>query len=232
MTATANAFAVLEDDSSDDESDDDPPPEVLAVGAGALARNVRNPSELKPLKYKQAMKTEDMEHWLKASDEEYQRFKKREVFEVVQEKNIPPGSRVMTTTWNCKKKVNGVFRARLNIRGYEQVPGEHYDEDWTSAPVANDVMIRIMLVLMLMSGMYAHLVDVQGAFLLGTFENAEKIYCHVPEGWEDYFESRVVLLLLKTVYGLKQAANCFYNLLVRTMRALQFERSVAESAMY
>ena len=71
MTATANAFAVLEDDSSDDESDDDPPPEVLAVGAGALARNVRNPSELKPLKYKQAMKTEDMEHWLKTSDEEY-----------------------------------------------------------------------------------------------------------------------------------------------------------------
>ena len=74
--------------------------------------------------------------------------------------------------------------------------------------------------------------EVKGAFLLGTFENVERIYCHVPEGWEDYFESRVVLLLLKTVYGLKQAANCFYNLLVRTMRALQFERSVAESAMY
>ena len=138
----------------------------------------------------------------------------------------------MTTTWACKKKANEVFRARLKIRGYEQIPGEHYDEDWTSAPVANDVMIRIMLVLMLMSGMYAHLVVVQGAFLLGTLENAEKIYCHVPEGGEDYFESGVVLLLLKRVYGLKQAANCFYNLLVRTMRALKFERSVAEPAMY
>ena len=98
MTTTANAFAALEDDSSDNESDDDPPPEVLAVGAGALAKNVLSTSELKPLKFKQAMKTDDIEHWIEASDEEYQRFKKRKVFEVVQEKDIPPGIRVMTTT--------------------------------------------------------------------------------------------------------------------------------------
>ena len=73
----------------------------------------------------------------------------------------------MTTTWACKKKANGVFRARLNVRGYEQIPGEHYEPDWTSAPVASDVAIRLMLCLMLMSGMHAHLIDVQGAFLLG-----------------------------------------------------------------
>ena len=79
-----------------------------------------------------------------------------------------------------------------------------------------------------MSGMHAHLVDAQGVL----FEKAEEIYCHVPEGWEDYLESGVIPLLLKTVYGLKQAATCFYNLLIRTMRSLQFERSKAEPAIY
>ena len=93
------------------------------------------------------------------------------------------------------------------MRGFEQIPGEHFEPDWTSAPVASDVAIRMMLCIMLMSGMYAHPIDVQGAFLLRQFSNSEQIYSFIPEGWETLFPEQVVMLLLKTVYGLKQAAN-------------------------
>ena len=230
MVAKTNPYAMLGDESDDE--DEETNIEIAAVGAGTLLRTVKSTAELKPLKYKQAMKTEDKEEWMKATKKEYHRFDDRKVFKVVDESDVPPGTRPMTSTWSCKKKAKGVFRARLNIRGYEQVPGEHYDEDWTSAPVSNDVTIRLMLCILLISGMYAHIVDVQGAFLLGTFENNEQIYCDVPEGWEEYFKQGVLLLLLKTVYGLKQAANCFYNLLVHTMRNLDFNKSRAEPAMF
>ena len=132
-----------------------------------MAENVNNTSELRPMKFKEAMKTKDKTSWKEAVKDEYHRFVKNEVFKVVHMKDVPEGTHVMTNTWTCKKKANGTFRARLNMRGFEQIPGEHYEPDWISAPVANDIVIRMMLCMMLMSGMYAHLVDVQGAFLLG-----------------------------------------------------------------
>ena len=89
-----------------------------------------------------------------------------------------------------------------------------------------------MLVIMLMCGWYAHIVDVMGAFLLGIFQNGEQIYTPVPVGWESYFPSNVLLLLLRTVYGFKQAANCFYILLVKTMKLMSLTKSHADPALF
>ena len=92
-----------------------------------------------------------------------------------------------------KKKANGTYRARLNMRGYEQIPNVHYRPEWISAPVTNAVTIRILLVLLLMMGGYAHIVDVCSAFLLGLFDNGEELYAYVPKGWENKFAGDVVL---------------------------------------
>ena len=69
-----------------------------------------------------------------------------------------------------KKKANGTFRARLNARGFMQVDGVHYDSANISAPVTNDVTIRIVLVIMLMASWVGELLDIKGAFLHGDFE--------------------------------------------------------------
>jgi hypothetical protein len=47
------------------------------------------------------------------------------VFQTVPRDDILKGSKILTLTWAMKKKANGVHRARLNARGYEQVDGEH-----------------------------------------------------------------------------------------------------------
>ena len=62
------------------------------------------------------------------------------------------------------------------MREYEQVDGDHYDSASISSPVTNDVSIRVMLALMLMAGYKAYIVDVQGAFLHGEFDNGEVLY--------------------------------------------------------
>jgi hypothetical protein len=62
---------------------------------------------------------------------------------------------------------------------------------------------------MIMASMLAHVVDVKGAFLHGEFEDGEIIHMKVPQGFEKHFPEGSVLLLLKCLYGLKQAAKAF-----------------------
>ena len=47
--------------------------EVSAVGAG-IGGGFEDTSELKPMKYKQAMMTKDKEQWVKVVDDEYNRW--------------------------------------------------------------------------------------------------------------------------------------------------------------
>jgi hypothetical protein len=62
----------------------------------------------------------------------------------------------------------------------EQVDGKHYDEDSKFAPIVNDVTIHIVLVLLIMAGWYAELINDEGAFLHGVFEKGCKVYRCVP----------------------------------------------------
>jgi hypothetical protein len=76
------------------------------------------------------------------------------------------------------------------------------------------------------------LLDVKGAFLCGNFENGEKIYMEVPQGFEGFYPKNYVLLLLKTIYGLKQAALAFWRELLKAFRHMEYGRSKADPCLY
>jgi hypothetical protein len=46
--------------------------------------------------------------------------------------------------------------------------------------------------------------------LYGEFKDDKKIYIKIPLGFEKFYLREIVLLLKKTLYGLKQAAMAFY----------------------
>jgi len=48
-----------------------------------------------------------------------------------------------------------------------------YFKDFISSPVANDVTIRMLFVLMLLGNMHSWVMDVNGVFLLGLFQAGE-----------------------------------------------------------
>jgi len=131
-----------------------------------------------------------------------------------------------------KKKSNGKFRARVNARGYEQIDGEHYDADSTAAPVVNEITIRLVFTLMVMAGWYAEVVDVRGAFLHGEFDEETRLFMEVPEGFEKFYPVGCLLLLLQTIYGLKQAAFAFWVQLLKALRDMKFDRSNADPCLY
>jgi len=63
--------------------------------------------------------------------------------------------------------------------------------------------------LTIINGWADELIDVKGAFLCGNFNGEKPIYMKVPEGFERYYPDSMCLLLLQTIYGLKQAARAF-----------------------
>ena len=147
--------------------------------------------------------------------------------------DVPPGAKMLTTTWAMKKKSNGVYRARMNMRGYEQIEGEHYDSSSISSPVTNDVSVRTILTLMIMANYKAYIVDIKGVILHGQFDGGEILYCKIPEGFRDeYYPKKYCWLLKCTAYGLKQAARMFWNKLLKAMQQLNFTRSLCDPCVY
>ena len=110
------------------------------VGA-ALGGGFEHTSELRPMKFKEAMATPDKPHWEAAVEDEYEKMMQYKVWEEVDAEEVPEDAKILTSTWAMKKKSNGTFRARLNARGFEQVDGEHYREEDKSSLVVNDVTI-------------------------------------------------------------------------------------------
>ena len=186
--------------------------EIGLVGAG-LGGGFDNTAELHVMKYDEAMAKEP-EAWTKSVDEEHDRFVQHKVVKPVPIEEVPEGASIMSTTWAMKLKANGDHRARINARGFEQKEGEHYDKDNISAPVVNNATVCIVMVLIVMMNWFATLVDIQGAFLTAEFEGKHKNYIKVPQGFEKFYPGNVVLLLLKTLYGTKNAARAFWMKLI------------------
>ena len=70
-------------------------------------------------------------------------------------------------------KSSGVHRARLNARGYDQVDGVHYYSANIASPVTNDMSIKIVLVLEIMTAWTTKVIDVKVAFLNEGFTENE-----------------------------------------------------------
>jgi hypothetical protein len=205
--------------------------ELGCVGAG-IGGGFDHTTELHVMKYNDAMATKDAAKWSKAVDEEHHRMVENEVWIPVPQEDVPSNAKILTSTWAMKKKSNGKYRARLNCRGYEQVPGLHYDESSIASPVVSFITIRVALILMLMAKWSGEILDVRGAFLKGTFANGEILYMHIPQGMERHYKPGIVLQLKKTIYGLKQAAYRFWIFLLSIVNDLGCIRSEADPCLY
>ena len=90
----------------------------------------------------------------------------------------------------------------------------------------------MILILMIMGEMYAKLNNVKGAFLNGTFSNNKTLYMKVPQGFKRFYPSNVVLLLKKTIYGLKQAAFEYWQALLKAIKSIGLACCCADPCVY
>ncbi len=91
-------------------------------------------------------------------------------------------------------KSNSTHRGRLNAKGYKQVHGHHYTSDSIAMPVTNLFTEQTVLMLWYTNPRWmSAIINVEGAFLQGHFENGKELYLEVPDGFERHYSGDVVL---------------------------------------
>ena len=155
--------------------------------------------------------------WREAIRKEYRDMDTRVVWKIIKRSMIPKDRRVVKSKWVFKIKRNGIFRARLVACGYSQIPGIDFSASYS--PVINDITFRMLLLAMIYFGLTGKIVDVETAFLYGDLE--EEIYMECPPGMMG-ITSAQVLLLLKCIYGLVQAARQYHKKFVTILKSIGF----------
>jgi hypothetical protein len=140
---------------------------------------------------------------------EYENLLKRGVLKEV---IPPPGEFIkeIDSKLVFKKKIknNKIFKykVRLCARGFTQSPIDDYNE--TYAPVARTNSLRIFIKISIIKKHIRKWMDVVAAYLYGLLN--ETLYLKPPHNWK--CKPNHKLLLVKALYGMKQAGRSWYQL--------------------
>jgi hypothetical protein len=180
---------------------------------------------LEPKSYKEAMASEHKHEWHHAVNVELANMAKHKVWKIVKKDSMPTDRRLIGSRWVFKKKGNGVYRARLVAKGFTQIPGVDFSENY--APVLSDEVFRLLMLYWSVKEFDSEQLDVETAFLYGDLD--EEIYMECPEGMSiDHDEC---LLLQKSIYGLVQAARQWNVKFVSTLKKLGFVQCQADPCL-
>lgn len=168
--------------------------------------------------------------WKEAMEEEIAMIRKNKTWVLVDK---PKDRKIIGLKWVFKTKLNpdnsiNKYKARLVVKGYEQIFGVDYSE--TFAPVARLETIRLLLAISAQKGWKVFHLDVKSAFLNGELQ--EEIYVEQPEGFIIQGEEDKVYLLKKALYGLKQSSRVWYSKIDDYLLNLGFEKSLSDFTLY
>lgn len=157
------------------------------------------------------------------------------VYKLVPRSEVPAGQKVRSgrPVFKIKRDENGKivrFKVRLVFRRYEQIQGQDYSK--TTSPTARMESWRILLHIAAAKGWDATQVDVKTAFLYGILPEDETQYMNQPEGFEEEGKEDWVWLLVKGLYGMKQAGRIWNRTVNEKMLSWGFKRLECESCIY
>jgi hypothetical protein len=192
--------------------------------------SVMNSTPIDPPNRRAAMRSEHKEQWKAAEEEELMALHEMETWKLV---TLPDGANVVSSKWVYKVKTNSDgsiarYKARLVARGFTQIAGVDYEE--TFAPTAKFTTIRLMLSLACSLCWPVDQADIDTAFLWAKLE--EDIYMQQPPGHEDPDYPHHVCKLQRSLYGLKQSAHLWNQLLSKTLKSFGYEQLLTDTTCF
>ena len=153
-----------------------------------------------PNTFKEDMSLPQAARWGAAADKEITSLKKHGVYELVRAFSVLAEQKVVASRWVNKTKAGDLFKSRLVVLGWAQVPG--IDCGATFASVCRFQSTRMILAITAEIDYEVLMLDVQTAFLNADVE--DEVYVEMVPGFETYDKSGVlfVMKLKKSLYGL------------------------------
>jgi hypothetical protein len=183
-----------------------------------------------PESYYEACARLDADVWRVAMAREFDSLTARNAFEPA---DLPPGRKAIGVRWVFAYKYNpdgtiihGKEKGRLVAQGFSQRP-EDFDE--TYAPVAKMTSICIILAFAAANDLEVMTSDVKTAFLHCRLR--KEIYCKQIPGYP-LPDPKKVHHILVALYGLRQSAFEFYNLLWNCFTSLGMHHCEADHAVF
>jgi hypothetical protein len=180
-----------------------------------------------PNTFKQAMKSEAKDKWLKAIAVELNNLEEMRVWALGQ---LPPGKKELNGRWVFATKPDvgeGVrYKARFVAKGFTQVAGVDFNA--TFAPTATFVSLRLLLTVAAANKWPVHSFDFVAAYLNSPID--EEIWIKPPEGMS--VPTGHALKLEKALYGTRQAARCWWLHLRDTLAKLNYIPSQYDNSLY
>lgn len=145
---------------------------------------------------------------------------------------VPPeGANLVSTKWvyTVKLRNDGTierFKARLVARGFSQLYGVDYSE--TFAPTVRMDTLRVFAACVAAEDLECHHFDIKNAFT--ESELKEDIYLKAPFGID--VKKGQALKVLRSLYGLKQAARDWNLLLKKELIKWGFVQSLADPCLF
>ncbi|KAE8541722.1 hypothetical protein D1P53_001894 [Cryptococcus gattii VGV] len=196
---------------------------------GSIAQALNAMANDTPNNYREAIQSGEGEKWHQAMMEELEKMEKYKVWKVV---DRAPGQRVLKARWVYTRKIDGTtgkpaaYKARWVAKGFSQKSGIDYNEVFSA--VAHKDSIRVFLSLVNHLDMECDQVDIKAAFLNGDLE--ETIYLEAPEGSD--IPANKILLLNKSLYGLRQSPRCFNKALDQWLKSQGLKPTRADPCFY
>ena len=133
-----------------------------------------------PSNHNEAMRMNEA-GWRPAELAEIQNHLTNKSWTEIDASEVPRDRRLVRMTWAYKTKRSGKLKARICIQGCSQVPGVDYDQTFCATLRAGT--LRVLCAASANWGLSMRRWDFVAAYLQGSLEEGEVIYCSLPPGY-------------------------------------------------
>lgn len=176
------------------------------------------------LTFEEAMKSTEKENWEKAISSEKKSLENNNTWEIVDIEKAK-GNKILTNKWVFNIKENGIYKARLVVRGFEQ---NNINFQELYSPVVSQSALKSLFAIAASKEYEMITFDVKTAFLYGELK--EDIFMTIPEGYEK--QPNKVCHLKKALYGLKQAPITWNKKFTETMLKLGLKPTKTDQCVF
>ena len=185
-----------------------------------------------PKTLQEALNSSNKQKWITAISKELDELQSRGVFEVANTKNHAMKSKMIYKI-KYDENMNKTYKARLVACGYSQKKGIDYNE--TFSPTTSSITFNIILCIQCAMNWKRISIDIGNAFLEGNMDIDN--YMLLPKDLMEFLKEKhdnmiVKLKLLKSLYGVKQAAKMFNDKLNENLITKGWKRLCNDVCLY